>query len=516
LAYDHDSGPGSDAFISHYTIDSSGTYYARVISEWSTSGSYEVRVDVARGIQLESDAGYANDSIAGANTLKLWSVGARRTGTIAGTLMASEGEVDQDYFKLGTVQDGESILLSLRVPESSTLRPIIEIRRDDGTPTGEVVKIAPNPTETVARANITEPGTYYAVVVAFRGQGPRGEYLLDAVIVPTGELEFADLALTAVSAPATAMSGETIPVTWTVGNFGTGSTYIDRWYDRVVLSTDDRYGDPNDIELAVVRHDGVLDYGEQDTTVTNVQLPVGLSGDYWILVESDEDNRVFEYIFESNNIRKSASQVSIDLTPYADLAASNVSAPAEVLARDPITITWVVTNEGAGTTGDGRPEPEGTVDQWTDRIVFSRNPVYGDQDDQLVAEVLHDGSLAPGASYMGSWTGEVPGYFSGEYYVFVATDFGNDVYEHDDVHPNVARGNQPIMVRQWIIEPGTITEDTVWNGLLKVLGRVTVASGVTLTIEHTEVLERRKAGGQWELGHLRQAGRAGHFHVLSR
>ena len=356
LGSDDRSGPGNDSFISPYTIESSGTYFVRV-NKGNTyyggaeTGDYELRLDVARGIQLESDVEYANDLITGANTLELSSVMARRTGTIAGTLMATDWQVDEDYFNLGTVQDGESILASLRLPHTSDLRPVIEIRRDDGSPTGAVVKVAPNPTETVARANITEPGTYFAVVVAFVGQGPRGQYLLDVGVVPTGDLEFADLALIEVTAPSAAMSGETVSVTWTVGNFGTGSTYIDRWYDRVVLSTDDRYGDPNDIGMAVVRHTGVLDVDGQQTTQIDVQLPVGLSGDYWLLVETDEDNRVFEYIFESKNIRQSGSGISIELTPFADLTTSDVSAPVEVLARDPITITWSATNEGAGVTG---------------------------------------------------------------------------------------------------------------------------------------------------------------------
>lgn len=191
----------------------------------------------------------------------------------------------------------------------------------------------------------------------------------------------------------------------------------------------------------MIEHSGVLDVDERQPTKVDIQLPVGLSGDYWILVESDEDNRVFEYIFESNNIRQSNSQISIDLTPYADLAASDVSAPDETLAGEPITITWSVSNEGEGTTGDGTPD--GTIDQWTDRIVFSRNAVYGDGDDRIVAEVPHDGAIAPGGAYAtpGTWTGELPGVFSGEYYVFVATDAGEDIYEHDDSHANVARSD---------------------------------------------------------------------------
>ena len=69
LASDDSAGPDGDSFISHYTIPNSGIYYVRVgKSYWaSTPGSYELRVDLARGIQLESDASYSNGSISGAN-----------------------------------------------------------------------------------------------------------------------------------------------------------------------------------------------------------------------------------------------------------------------------------------------------------------------------------------------------------------------------------------------------------------------------------------------------------------
>ena len=75
LAGDSDAGPGYDAFISHYVIPTSGTYYVKVGHDagyysWnnSTPGSYQLRVDVARGIQLESDANYANDSVGGSQS----------------------------------------------------------------------------------------------------------------------------------------------------------------------------------------------------------------------------------------------------------------------------------------------------------------------------------------------------------------------------------------------------------------------------------------------------------------
>ena len=68
LGSDNDGGPDFDAMISRVSIFSSGSYYIKVGKEFSSpAGPYQLRVEVARGIQQESDANYSNDSIATAN-----------------------------------------------------------------------------------------------------------------------------------------------------------------------------------------------------------------------------------------------------------------------------------------------------------------------------------------------------------------------------------------------------------------------------------------------------------------
>jgi len=65
---DDNSGPDYDAFLGPYEIPTSGTYNARAQGQSST-GAYELRVDLVRGIEIESDLEYANDSISGADRL---------------------------------------------------------------------------------------------------------------------------------------------------------------------------------------------------------------------------------------------------------------------------------------------------------------------------------------------------------------------------------------------------------------------------------------------------------------
>lgn len=54
LSSDDNSGADTDAFISHYTITTSGDYFVRIgkNSSSTVSGDYQLRVDIARGINL--------------------------------------------------------------------------------------------------------------------------------------------------------------------------------------------------------------------------------------------------------------------------------------------------------------------------------------------------------------------------------------------------------------------------------------------------------------------------------
>jgi hypothetical protein len=101
-----------------------------------------------------------------------------------------------------------------------------------------------------------------------------------------------------------------------------------------------------------------------------------------------------------------------------------------------VNISWAVTNAGNGITGNGRPA--GIVSAWSDRVVLSRNGIYGDGDVVLLADVPHSGALTPGAQYTASFSGILPAGLSGAYQVFVFCDIADQVYEYTNAAPNLA------------------------------------------------------------------------------
>jgi hypothetical protein len=489
LAADEDSGPYNNGYVSDFHIAESGTYFVHVGKDYysGASGEYELRVDVARNIDLESDAEYNNDSIAGADLITLQQVDNHRAGSIAGVLMAPQsGNLDEDYYDLGDVQAGESVLLSVRLPEGSVLRPVVEIRDTDGA----LVSLAPNPSAAVARADITVSGRYFAKVVAVSDADATSRYLLDVALWPTSQLDFADLVIGAVTAPAFAASGETITVTWEVGNYGTSSTLDVSWFDSVFLSRDDVFGNADDIPLGSLVRVGPLAANDVYQAQLDVQLPRNIEGDYRLFVESDVTNTVFEYFFEQNNIAGSDGLLSISRTPTADLSVGAVANPTLSVVGESITVDWTVTNFGLGETGDGTPG--GAVNSWLDRIVLSRNAAFGDGDDIVLADVARSEKLGTLQSYAGSWTGALPSGLSGTYYVLIRTDVGNAVYEPDEGYLNTAVGAEPI-----VVAPAPYADLEVTSVSAPAIAVVGEAITVNWTVQNTDAAWSETPAAFW-------------------
>ena len=152
-------------------------------------------------------------------------------------------------------------------------------------------------------------------------------------------------------------SGEVIHLEWTVGNFGTAATDTDTWFDRIVASPNDIYGDADDILLGFAQHTGTLNMNETYTAGADVTLPLVMSGLHAIFVHTDHDNRVFEFTFTDNNVLQSASQLDSTQAPLPDLQVENlaVSGPTD----GTFTIFWNTANRGNLAASGG----------WKERVV---------------------------------------------------------------------------------------------------------------------------------------------------
>ncbi len=207
----------------------------------------------------------------------------------------------------------------------------------------------------------------------------------------------------------TAASGQQLAVSWTVTNTGgdTGDVPIT---DSVYLSYD-QILDPSDQYLGSVSYPGGLASGANYTQNASFQLPSGLAGSFYVFVDTNSNNRVYEQN-TSGGIADDSRPVQIELAPPADLVAGTVNLQANAVAGQVITITYQVTNNGTNPANGS----------WYDSLYLSQTRTWS-VGDPLLGKVLQTQDLAPGKSYSGTLTATMPGVCRGRISSFSARTF---------------------------------------------------------------------------------------------
>lgn len=261
---------------------------------------------------------------------------------------------------------------------------------------------------------------------------------------------YANLQVTQVTPPADAFSSQQTVVEWVVTNGGTGSTSAPVWYDDVWLSTDDLLDDA-DIRVGRVQNASYLAAGESYRNSLAVTLPQGIQGDYWFIIRTDSQNQVFEAVFENDNVGVGA-KTRVTMTPPPDLRVTGIMGPDLAFSNQRVTVSYTVLNDDTTPGAGGRT----LQSSWTDRIYLSSSPT------QLVgaftlANVQRSAALNPGQSYVHTQEVTIPVSIEGDWYLFVQTDVGNQVFEHifDNNNLEVRRdeGLQPRPTRITLTPP---------------------------------------------------------------
>ncbi|MFN0052759.1 MAG: CARDB domain-containing protein [Planctomycetales bacterium] len=248
-----------------------------------------------------------------------------------------------------------------------------------------------------------------------------------SIVVPgTGGTPVSDLQVTSLTVPVNGASGGTLAVAWTIANLGTGATNATSWTDTVWLSQDESL-DSSDIKLGPYSRASGLAPGASYSRAIDATLPVDLAGTYFVIVQTDSEDRVDEGAGESNNSRVSAPATSIALSPSPDLTVLSVTPPTTIYSGQPATFEWTVGNTGAGSA-------TGT---WFDTVYLSLDQFFDLATDIRLGGAERPTALNPGQLYSGAATLTVPKGLGGLYYVFVQTDTADRTRERNAEDNNV-------------------------------------------------------------------------------
>lgn len=153
-----------------------------------------------------------------------------------------------------------------------------------------------------------------------------------------------------------------LTVTWTVTNIGDAMESITSWRDRVYLS---RYREFSHSHVTTIYTREVrnqqLSYNQEYSVSSTTILTDNIVGNYFIFVETDSSENVFELNGEENNIGQYTEEIEIfpPPTPRLLVSISTVNLPANLTSGSTFTITYNVTNVG---------EVAVPLSSWTDRV----------------------------------------------------------------------------------------------------------------------------------------------------
>jgi subtilase family serine protease len=257
-----------------------------------------------------------------------------------------------------------------------------------------------------------------------------------------------DLAVTAITAPASTGAGAALTISDSTTNQGGGS--VGSTTTRFYFSTDSSL-DGNDTLLGS-RIVPALAAGAVSSAATSVTIPTGIVGTYYLLAKADADDAVAETA-ETNNLGARSVVVG------SDLSVSSVTAPAKGAAGSSIVVTDTTTNQGGGDA------PASAV------AFYLSTTSAGGPSDVLLEGSRGVAALAPGTSSTGTTTVTIPaGTGAGTFYIIAKADAANVVTETNEANNTRSKSI-------------SIGPDLTFSSLS--LSPITVAAGGTLTVSDT-------------------------------
>jgi hypothetical protein len=307
---------------------------------------------------------------------------------------------------------------------------------------------------------------------------------------------YPDLVTSGVSGPSGTIIADPAHITvgWKVTNSGNREAQGAGWFDVVYASPDTTFGDANDVEVARFERTAALAAGTFYIRSEEIVLPPppGLkSGRYYLFVQADAADRVFEDGIESNNVVRTSDFFDVMPIPYADLVVSAVNVPESAWSGQELQVSWRVDNHGIGLTDRSI---------WTD-TVWLTSDADGTEQIGSLGSFTHFGQLAVGDGYDRTVTVPLPDGLSGTYYVAVQTAVpaGGEVFEF--IYGDNNRGASGPVAVQLTPPPDLTVTDIVAPALA-------VQEGTPIDIQWTvQNVGPGKAGGDWlDTVYLRKVG----------
>lgn len=252
-----------------------------------------------------------------------------------------------------------------------------------------------------------------------------------------------DATVSAISAPPVAAGGQTIAVSYSVLNVGSGAVFNHQRKDQLYISNFSNFDGSAQL-VATQTFTENLPAGVAVPHNFSYTIPPATTGNKYFYVVTNYDSLFRETNMNNNTSVSAVSSITAALP--ADLIVSSVQPKDSVMMIFPTTFKYTVTNNGTGAT----------TGYWTDSVYFSCSPAFN-ASATLIASRVQNRILAAGESYTDSFALVVPKmsyeanscfpqqmYAPG--YFFVRTNANNGTYEGSAVNNNIGNSGSRVVI----------------------------------------------------------------------
>lgn len=243
-----------------------------------------------------------------------------------------------------------------------------------------------------------------------------------------------DLFISYIENPTEESTNQPVNIGFSIRNNGPGDLLLSNFTNKVYLSKYEAFDPDSVVEIGALNSVTSILSGDSLMVNRSFSIPVNLNGTYYLFIEVDAANSVYEAQNENNNISRSLTTINIT---RADLEVSNILFNPQTQSGSLFAIAWQVTNNGPGTILNSR---------WTDMLMISKAPNY--QPDSVivlgVAEI--DTTVIAGGGYEKLQWFNMPELESGNYFIYVYTDVYDSVFENFIEANNIIRSITPVEI----------------------------------------------------------------------
>lgn len=241
-----------------------------------------------------------------------------------------------------------------------------------------------------------------------------------------------DLSVIGILCKDTISAGDELNISWMVRNSGEGIAKPD-WTDHIYLSETPDLNTENAVLLKEVIVKDTIHSGDYIQTNYIYKSNPTLSGAYYIIINCDAKNQVYEDNNEDNNLLN--KKIVINPYPSIDLSLDTIICPSNGWSGEKVNISYTVKNNGDGKT---------LRSSWYDMLYLSEDKILSNDDVELTPKNKHSGPLSPGEEYTKPLNVTLPNGISGTYFLIAETDWKYEVYDSD--RPNNMQTSEPISI----------------------------------------------------------------------